>query len=74
MRWMAKHGDGWLSRKMGGYAERWVAKGRRWVVKGERWVTKQGVGWLSRKMGGYVGRWKAMYREVRVYVGRRVAN
>ncbi len=35
---MAKQGDGWLSREMGGYVEGWVAK--------------YGDGWLSREMGG----------------------
>ncbi len=32
-RWMAKNGDGWLNREMGGNAERWVAKVGRRVAK-----------------------------------------
>jgi hypothetical protein len=36
-RWIAKQGDGWLSREMVGLAGRCVAK--------------QGDGWLSREMG-----------------------
>jgi hypothetical protein len=35
---VAKQGDGWLSRGMGGYARGWVAK--------------KGDGWLRRVMGG----------------------
>ncbi len=35
---MAKQGDGWLRREMGGFVGKWVAK--------------YGDGWLSREMGG----------------------
>jgi hypothetical protein len=43
---VAKQGDGWLSREMGGYAGRWLAK------QGDGCMAKQGDGWLSREMGG----------------------
>jgi hypothetical protein len=32
-RWVAKEGDGWLSREMGGQGGRWVAMLGRWLVK-----------------------------------------
>jgi hypothetical protein len=35
---VAKQGDGWLSKEMGGYV---------WI-----WVAKKGDGWLSREMDG----------------------
>ncbi len=34
-KWVAKQGDGWLSKDMGGYVERWVAKQK------NRWLTKE---------------------------------
>jgi hypothetical protein len=55
----AKQIDGfWLSREMGGYADRWVDKQRNGWLDREmggqavRWVAKQLDGRLSRKMGG----------------------
>ena len=44
-RWVAKEGDGWLRREMGGYEGIWVAR------VGE-WVAKEGDGWLRWEMGG----------------------
>ncbi len=41
MRWVAKQKQGWLSRGMGGLAERWVATGQaeNWVAKlRDRWI------------------------------------
>ncbi len=42
---MAKYGDGWLSREMGGYVGRWVAK------LGGEWLSRE-MGWLNREMSG----------------------
>ncbi len=49
---MAKKGDGWLSREMGGYKQGDVCLSREMGGLAERWVAKQGDGWLA-------GRWVA---------------
>jgi hypothetical protein len=43
---VAKEGEGWLSREMGGLVGRWVAKQRDGWLRRGRWVAKK------REMGG----------------------
>ncbi len=43
---MAKKGDGWLRREMGGEEGIWVAKQGLVTKHGDGWL-EQGAGWLS---------------------------
>jgi hypothetical protein len=57
---VARQEDGWLRRKMAGYAGRWLAtqEGGR---LGTKVMARQEDGRLGRKIGGYAGRWASRH-------------